>query len=223
MNTVTARRTSYVETFRNTILTEKHGKIICEETYKNGNIETQEFKLPKAVHNGYEPSRMRFVYYGGKLDSHKITKQCLNSDYDNLPKEQIVVHLKSFDDFENLYCIWTSMDGNMYRLTDLNPLPATFRFDLWGTRFDLDKCKKALKKHKSVSSVHLHDNCAANWSISGRQSLVFDWKANATQTLERNKIDCYLRDNFIARLLGLDEFRLPERNEEENDDYDYYE
>lgn len=216
MNTVTAKLVKTVLTQEVTIVSEK-GTFICTETYEDKKLTRQTFKTMELVHNGYEPDNMLFAFYGDASVTD-IISAFHRGDYDAMPEPVLIENLETFDEFEKLYCMWLHMDGNMYVITEPDPLPSLRRLDIGSKQYDLKKCKELLLKNKNVFDIKIAENCYPNWDICGRQSLHFSFQADREMTKKINKEDCFERDQIIIKHIGLDEFKYSEPNT----DYDYY-
>jgi hypothetical protein len=202
---IETKKTKTIETYEHTIKTDKHGEIICIEQYEDTELSSQIFRPKKSIHKGYESKRMVFIYYGGKLDSQKVKSDYIDGNYNLLPKQVFIKDLASFNNFDDLYCLWLSMDGNIYQLTKTTPLATIFVCELFGNNFDLDKCEQHLKEKKNIRNIRKKES--PNWDICGTHSLYFDFVATAHMTASVSGLSSWDRDERLFKQLGLNEFR----------------
>jgi len=212
MNKVTTKKISTYECFEKTIKHPKHGTIICSEGFVNGIKTDQSFRLKKPNHEGYEPERMTFIYYGGPIDTHKVSETHFDDDCNYGLTQVFVEDLEKFSDFKNLYCLWMSMDNNIFRLTDPRPLPVVMRCELWQTKYDLDAAAKKLSSRKDVRNIIRTNNCVQNWDICGKHNLVFDYYSSQKTVCDLNGVICE-RDRMIADIVGVGKFRYEEKED----------
>lgn len=218
MNTVTAKLVKTVLTQEVTIVSKK-GTFICTETYEDKKLIRQMFKTTEFTHNGFEPDNMWFAFYGDASVTDTINTYH-RGDYNAMPEPVLIKNLETFDKFDKLYCMWLHMDGNMYVITEPDPLPSLRRLDIGSKQYDIKKCKKLLLKNKNVFDIKIAENCYANWDICGRHSLHFSFQADRKMTKKIHKEDCLKRDQIIIKHIGLDEFKYSEPSTDYDDDYD---
>src|SRR5690606_30988083 len=123
----------------------------------NGNLTDQRFKTLKPIHNGYSPGAMSFHYYDD-LNIKDYFLKHLNNDYENLPAPKLIKNLETFNDFNNLYCIWIGQDHNIYRITEPDPMPSIRRYIINSNNWNLKSIQKHLKSNKNVIEVKIIDN-----------------------------------------------------------------
>jgi hypothetical protein len=208
MNKVFSKKTKTIINFTKTITNKKYGKIFCYETYTNNVLTSQKFKIKSIVHNGFEPKNMYFQYFGEDFSIIDEKIKHYNGDYNSMAEVKFILNLEEFESFDKLYCLWFDMDGNAYKLTNKDPLKNIFTFNLWGSDYDLHKCKQSLLKIKDVSNIRIEKNIPVNYEISGYYILYFSIE------LSPNKINKYLsydnrtNNSKIAKDLGLLKFKL---------------
>lgn len=211
------------ETIEQEITNSKYGKFIFSSQYTINNgqktLVDQWFRPKKHFHNGYNREHMCFVYYGRKIDPVAD----YNRLYNDKLKTVIIKNIESFSDFDNLYCNWLSMDGNIYSITSADPLPTIKLLELWGSYYDLEKAKKHLETISNVVNIELKNNISQNWVISGYQTLYIKYITDLRIIKNTVKMkDSWVVNNYIKQVFGLEQFKYPEKQSVE-DDEDYYE
>lgn len=104
----------------------KIGNITVKEHYTNGKLDQQVWGyvggIEKRYSGEYDPNWMSFHFYEdiSFLDSDK----CANYDefWDTLPEPSFVTDWDNLD-LDHVLCIRLGIDGNIYRLTQVEPLP----------------------------------------------------------------------------------------------------
>ena len=224
MNKITTKKTQEAYNLKHTIKL-PGGNIICEEGYVDGKLDYQFFRPSRVKHKkAYEAKSMRFYYFGGPIDFTSMSWNDIFADYcEKIGDEIQVTDLKNFNDFDNLYCIWTSMDGTIWKINDTKPVVINQRLEIWGSEYDLDAIKKHLKDNKRVAGLYDHKNCPANYDISGHYKLYVEYKP--TRQLMDKLLDCnhcsWTKAKIARDYFKLEKFKKPKPKEPNYDD-DYY-
>lgn len=214
------------QTTEQEITNKKYGTFIFVQTFdvKDGEriLKGQCFKPIEPFHNGYEPKRMHFHYYGRKINPV--------ADYDLLDnyklEEVIIEDIESFSDFDKLYCNWIGMDHNVYSLINKDPLPTVQYIDLWGSNYDLRKAEEHLKTISNVIETKIKRNIVQNWEISGYETMDIRYVPDVKMINKMVKIkDSWACNNWVKEHFGLEQFKYPKKQSiEDDEDYeDYYE
>lgn len=204
MNNVTTTKTITTKYVTKHIVSPKFGSFICAEEYKNDRLRHQCFRPEKPFHFGYESKNMVFYYFGGDIEPLALQK----AYRDGKPlKEKLIRNLETFNDFNNLYCPWFGMDGQLYRITEKYALPTKEKIEVWGIAYDLKKVKEHLESVKEVSDIYIHDNCCANYELSGKQTLYFDYLPSRKMIKKLSEMDFFDKNYFIINKLKLNKFK----------------
>lgn len=202
------------------------GDFICHQTKVDGVITDQYFttKNPKETHFGYEPERMRFRYFGkNMLEEIEKFNRYDDKYFCDIYKYEIV-DLDSFNDFNNLYCDWSSMDSNFYKIDYPYPLPTTHMISFWESYYDIDKLNEHLKNSQYMVDIVISNTPYYNLSICGKRELEFYFKPTK-ELIEKfgSKISHssnYDNPLIINDVLDTEQFKKQEEDVPDDDDDD---
>lgn len=206
------------------IITNKHGKFICNETYTDNILTKQSFKRTgEAFHNVSDPEKMHFKYYGD-INFEMTFLNYARGNYKELPEQVLIHNLESFKEFDKLYCLWMSMDHNIYSILKKDPVPGMImHLELWGIDHDLNAAKKFLENDADAIDIKIVANCYENYTISGKHTLKFKYRLNKKLMKKVANFDYFPREIFLKKYIGLEKFKLPDaldRFDEEFSDED---
>lgn len=181
----------------------EYGTFICHEKYTNHKLTTQYFTTKTVFHKAYQAKDLKFVYYP-KADIDKLVE--LARDYRS-PKHKFIKDLKTFSNFNELYCLWNTIDGNLYIITEENPVSIYIQYYLWASKYDLEKVEKHLKSMKDVKNINFKEDIPQNWEISGGQILHFEYKT-PSKILAISRV--FNRNLEALNHIGLNQFIRPD-------------
>lgn len=196
---------------------------ILVESLQNGKIVKQQFGTknpPKSHPYSSKNWGMKFLYYKDIINKLKDLTLNFSSNtfFDWLPKPDII-NPDSFNDWENVVCVWSAMDGHVWKINDKYPIPGLKRQTYIGgftdKYFDLNKVKSTLEKLSWVSDIEIVDIPYYNQD-SGNQAVEFDYKAPIEiikEIYSKNKSGIFFEDHFGGTYIkeGINPFNL-ERN-----------
>lgn len=193
---------------------------ILVEELKDTKITKQYFqtKDPSKSHPySYENKSMKFFYYKDIINKlNNLTLNFCSDEFFDWLSEPDTINPKSFNDWENVVCIWSGMDGHLWKINDKYPIPGLIHQNYIGgftdKYFDLNKVKSTLEKFSWVSNVEIIDIPYYNRD-SGNQAVEFDYKAPIEMIKEiysKNQSGMFFEDHFGGVYLkeGINPFNL---------------
>lgn len=186
----------------------KIGDITVKEHYTNGKLDKQVWGyvggIEKRYSHEYDPNWMSFHFYEdiSFLDSDK----CTNYDefWDTLPEPSFVTDLDNLN-LDHILCIRLGIDGNIYRLTQVEPLPLWRRKDYIGSftnkSYNLREVLNTLESIEWIRDPNIIRIPYYNQSDGETHAIEFDYKQPTKKHMARElkKIPLFA-DSYIGEV-----------------------
>jgi len=153
-------------------------------SYTDGKLTSQLWSVKygfKTTHpNAFEANNMRFAYYEDISFLNSETNSNLIGFYDEIPEPTLIENWAEFKGFDHVLSVRLSMDGNIYKINDPQPVSLWRHQDyLWGfcnNKYDLNKVESFLKRKSWIRDVKQIEIPYYDSEDDKTRAVVFDYK-----------------------------------------------